>query len=117
MYGFEFGGLDPNNNVAKRAIKSVLGTHLQELTPKIRQWAARGIESQLAAAAINGGDGKFFKDGPKLLSVMKLCIISDLPSTVSRTVNLTSFVRASVMHVNTQILFGNDLGAWKPERP
>ena len=91
MYGFGFGGLDPHNNVAKRAIKRVLGTHLQELTPKIRQWVSHGVESQLQAAAVKGS----------------ICRRS---STVPRTVNLTTFVRTSVMHVNTRLLFGNELG-------
>lgn len=56
MYGFHFGDPDPNNDVAKRAIKSVLSTHLPQLAPKIRQWVAIGVESQLKAAPTEWGD-------------------------------------------------------------
>jgi hypothetical protein len=56
MYGFRFGGIDPNNSVGKGAVKRALGTHLQEMSPKVGQWVANGVESQLKAAAIEAGD-------------------------------------------------------------
>ncbi|KAH8777837.1 cytochrome P450 [Diaporthe sp. PMI_573] len=86
MYGFRFGGIDPNNSVGKGAVKRALGTHLQELSPKVGQWVANGVESQLNAAAIEAGD-------------------------FSRTVNLTNFVRAAVMQANSVVLFGEELAS------
>lgn len=47
MFGFEFGGPDPHNSVANRAIKVLLGTHLKTLMPKIRQRIFEGVEGQL----------------------------------------------------------------------
>lgn len=85
MFGFEFGGPDPHNSVANRAIKILLGTHLQHLMPKIRQRIVHGLETQLLDVKI-GADGY-------------------------QTLNITSFARAVAMRVNSQILFGDDLAS------
>lgn len=64
MFGFEFGGPDPHNSVSNRAIKVLLGTHLQALMPKIRQRVVQGVEAQLRDIRPNL-DGKYFRFCPR----------------------------------------------------
>lgn len=72
MFGFTFGGADPHNSVANRAIKVLLGTHLHTLMPKIRQRIIQGVESQLGEAHTNS-------DGQYSVSVVDCIVILSLP--------------------------------------
>lgn len=77
MFGFTFGGPDPHNTVANRAIKVLLGTHLQTLMPKIRQRIVQGVARQLGEVNINS-DGQYLYLGyePKRLSKLTTAILA-----------------------------------------